>query len=248
MFVPAHKDDLIRKAFDSEADAIIFDLEDSCPAKSREKGIENINLYSKLTAKTTIVRIGEIDHVRRVKADYILYPKAEYFLPFAPPDQKAILLIETSLGVMNLFNMLRAYSENIHSVVFGNEDYFADSGCQYYSFAQSTIVNCAKAYNKLAIDTVHVDVHNIDDLKAKCGQSVKMGFDGKLCIHPKEVEVVNAFYTPTTKKYDHAKRIVELYRQAEEQGDGVAILDGVYVAPPMVRRAEKIIIKYEDYT
>ena len=143
--------------------------------------------------------------------------------------------------------MLRAYNRNIEGIAFGNEDYFADTGCKYYSFPEATVVNCAKAYNKLAIDTVHVDVHNLDGLKAQCGKSVKMGFDGRLCIHPKEIPVVNAFYTPTLKEYEHACRVDELYKQAESEGDGVAIIDGVYVAPPMVIRSRKIIDKYNKY-
>ncbi len=248
LFVPAHKDGLIRKAFETEADGIIFDLEDSCPANSREKGIDNINYYSDLTQKKTIVRIGKRVHAKIVRADYIMYPKAETFdyldiNPYPP----AILLVETGLGVMNLFNMLRSYNNNIEGIAFGNEDYFADTGCSDYSFPEAMVVNCAKAYNKIAIDTVHVDVHNLDDLALKCKDSADKGFDGRLCIHPKEISVVNAFYTPTLKEYEHALRVIELYDKAESEGDGVAIIDGVYVAPPMVRRSKKIITKYEKY-
>lgn len=69
----------------------------------------------------------------------------------------------------------------------------------------------------------------------------------KLCIHPKEIEIIHRFYTPTIKEYEHSCRVVELYEKAEQRGDGVAIIDGIYVAPPMVKYAQKIIKKYETY-
>jgi len=135
-------------------------------------------------------------------------------------------------------------SHKIQGVAFGNEDYFADTGCSDYSFARGMVVNCAKAYGKFAIDTVHTNVHDLDDLHKQCKRAYSQGFDGKLCIHPQEVAIVNQWFTPSSSEYYQAQRIIEL----SENEKGVAILDGVYIAPPMVKRAKKVIEKYEHYS
>lgn len=245
LFVPAHKDYLIKKALESKADAIIFDLEDSCPGeRNKEHGLYNISRYGGLCSSSTITRISNKEQIGHVHTDYIMYPKAEC-IDFSLKGFKIILLIETALGIMNIKNLMSL--SVVEGAAFGNEDYLANTGCCDYSFAQNFIVNCAKAYGKFAIDSVNADVHNLGKLKQDCKNGAGLGFDGKLCIHPKEIEIIHRYYTPTEEEYNHARRIIELYDQAEADGSGVAIIDGVYVAPPMVKYAQKIIKKYETY-
>jgi len=245
LFVPAHKEELIKKVFDTKADAVIFDLEDSCPGeKNREKGIRNISDYKKQINAITITRISNTGQIDLVDTDYIMLPKSEYkYYGFV--SKKLILLIETALGIMNAGDLLTI--GNVEGAAFGNEDYLADTGCSDYSFAQNMIVNACKSNDKFAIDSVNADVHNLDKLNADCARSVVIGFDGKLCINPKEIEVIHKWYTPTQELYEYSCRVIELYDQAEAEGLGVAIIEGVYVAPPMVKRAQKIIKKYETY-
>jgi len=242
LFVPAHKDYLIDKALKSQADAIIFDLEDSCPEGNRVIGIKNIN--SVKTNKIKIVRISKDEQVYEVDTDYILYPKAEEVL--IRGDFKFILLTETALGVINLGNIIT--DERVFGVAFGNEDYKADTGCSNYDFARQTILNYSKAYRKLAIDTVFIDVKDEYGFIDNCINSYNFGFDGRLCLTPSQAEIVNLYYTPTKEKYEKSKTIVRLYDQAVNKGSGVAIMEGIYVAPPMVKRAKKIIKIYEYYS
>jgi len=253
LFVPAHKSHMFEKAFKSEADALCFDLEDSCPGEdNRKQGIENINKHVNKTDKKIIVRISHWEQVDKLHdAGYIMYPKAEGIdtwerinWALGPP---AILLIESAMGVMNLFRVMKSYREfkdKIAGIAFGNEDYLADTGCSDYSFAQNMVVTCAKAFGKFAIDTVHVDLDDVDNMfHHKCMGAVSLGFDGKLCIHPDQVAIANKCFTPSKNAYDRAQKVIELSKDEK----GVGILDGVYIAPPMVKRAEKIIKKYEHY-
>ena len=245
LFVPAHKEELIKKILDTKADAVIFDLEDSCPGeRNREIGLQNISRYGKQCSSLTITRISDIDQLLHVHTDYIMFPKAEC-IDISLQGFRIILLIETALGIMNIKNIMSL--SVVEGAAFGNEDYFANTGCGDYSFAQNFIVNCAKAYGKFAIDSVNADVHNLKKLEKDCKKGVILGFDGKMCIHPKEIEIIHKYYTPSLKEYEYACRVIELYDQAEAEGSGVAIIDGVYVAPPMVKRAQKIIEKYETY-
>ena len=246
LFVPAHKEKLIQKAFRSEADAIILDLEDSCPGeKNKSIGIRNIKIYGKTTQKIVIARISndkEISLFNNI-VDYIMYPKAEGILPLG--SVKFILLVETALGVLKLPEIIT--DPRVVGVAFGNEDYKADTGCELYWYAEHTIMNCAKAYGKFAIDTVHTDFNDLKSLELKCLLSKDVGFDGKLCIHPKEIPIINECYIPTNKEYEYSKEMIELYDKAVSSGDGVAVIDGIYVAPPMVKNAKRIIEKYGKY-
>jgi len=133
------------KALKSEADALCFDLEDSCPGEdNRKRGVENINRFTEFT-ETRCKIIVRVSHWTQVDAlgdvDYIMYPKAEGIdtwerinWALGPP---AILLIESAMGVMNLFRVMKSYREfkdKIAGIAFGNEDYLADTGCSDYSF------------------------------------------------------------------------------------------------------------------
>jgi len=245
LFVPAHKEYLIEKALKSQADAIIFDLEDSCPGNENKlKGIENISNY--ISSKKTIVRISNNEQFAKIEnyVDYIMYPKTEGYIPFITKD--CILLVETALGIVKLNQIIE--NNRIIGVAFGNEDYKADTGCNNYDYARQTILNYSKAFGKFAIDTVYIDVKDINGFVNDCRTSYNSGFDGRLCLTPKQAEITNAFYTPIIGEYEESKVIVRLYDQAVKEGNGVAIIEGTYVAPPMVKRAEKIIRKYENYS
>lgn len=246
LFVPAHIKKMYATAQDSEADALIYDLEDSCPGEANhQQGIENIIAFGEC-GKTTFCRIRNEADIEKVKnyVDAIIYPKAEQVESLIEWSSLTIYaLIESALGVLDVSNIARC----VDGLIFGNEDYFADTGSKNFSYASDSIVTAAKAYGLPAIDTVHVDVHNLEELEKFCFFAVRRGFDGKLCLHPKEVPIVNRHFTPTEKEYDHAMMVVQLYEEAEQNGRGVAILNGVYVAPPMVKRAKKIIETYEHY-
>ena len=242
LFVPAHKDYLIKKALKSQADAVIFDLEDSCPDGNKEAGIRNINTVN--TDKIKIVRISDNKQIGIVDTNFILYPKAEKPLPL--DNYIFILLIETAKGIIDLPELIT--DPRVYGVAFGNEDYKADTGCNNYDFAQQMIMNYSKAYKKFAIDTVFIDIKDEQVFVNSCINSCDSGFDGRLCLTPKQVEIANLYYTPTKEEYDKSKKIIKLYDQAVDKGSGVAIIDNIYIAPPMVKRAKKVIKKYEYYT
>jgi citrate lyase subunit beta/citryl-CoA lyase len=244
LFVPAHKTELIEKAIIGDADAIILDLEDACPAWCHSKGVANVKKYYD-AAIPVLVRIRDMgDAWLHEFCDGIILPKAESGEMVRQVKMgRMYALIETAMGVMNVMDI----AKEVDGLVFGNEDYRADSMCNDFSFARHMVLNAARAYNIQAIDTVNVDVHDLVKLDHDCMISSQLGYDGKLCIHPKEIEIIHKHFTPTEEEYEYSKKVVSLYNKAEKEGSGVAILDGVYVAPPMVKLAEKKIEKYETY-
>ena len=232
LFVPAHREDLIEKALKSEADILIFDLEDSCPEKFHEQGMLNIMKYE---CKKNLVRVRNYydRHDLEDFCDNFIMPKYE-----SPVIQiRPFGLIETATGVLNSGNLAH-YCEGL---IFGNEDYLADTGCSDYSFARGMIVNAARSAGVLAIDTVFVDIKNPAAFVEECIKVSRMGFDGKLCLNPEQAGIVNQIFTPSNDRYEYAKKVLECTKQID-------VLDGQLIGPPMIKRAKKIISKYELYT
>ena len=91
------------------------------------------------------------------------------------------------------------------------------------------------------LDTVWVA---LDD-EAGFNQSVetvqKLGFQGKMCIHPNQLKHVNACFSPSEKQITHAKRVVEAFEVAEKQGLAAIQVDGQFVDYPIVYLAKKLI-------
>ncbi len=140
-------------------------------------------------------------------------------------------LVETALGIENAFRIACA-SDRMASLIFGIADYSADVGIadsytdqnQRFLYQKGRVVNAAKAAGLDAIDNVHLAVHDLDALRRYTAESVGLGFDGRWCITPNHILIVNELYLPTEKQLEHARKVVELYERADAEGLG-AIVD-----------------------
>jgi len=166
---------------------------------------------------------------------------------------KIAALIETSAAVLNVQEICRA-SDRVVAVTFGCEDFIADLEGYHDSEHESIYVPRAlialgaRATGVIPIDTVHIDVHNLEDLESMLKTGRKFGFEGQLVLHPKELPLVHQYYTPSEREVDDAKVMLELYKRAEEEDKGVAVYDGKFIGPPMVIAAEKTLErKYRIY-
>lgn len=250
LFVPAHKEKLIKKALKTDADALIFDLEDSCPGEeNRKTGRKLILKY--IRPERDFVRIASISDVIELSR-YVLgfmIPKIECPKEIDNVIKKLmycytynlIPLIESCRGIMNAHSICGHHG--ILAVAFGSEDYKADLMGNGIHFARNMIVNAAKANNIIPIDTVHVNVHDLQDLEYDLRISKSLGFEGMLCLHPKELELVHKYYTPSDRKVEYARKRIKIY---EESDGGVAIMDEIYIAPPMYKYDKKLIKRYEE--
>ena len=127
------------------------------------------------------------------------------------------------------------------------EDYTADIGTQRTEegresfFARSMVVNAARATGIQPIDTVYSDVANMDGLRESVLEAKSLGFEGKGCIHPRQVKVVHQAFAPTESEIEKAKKIVLAFEDAEKKGLGVVSLGSKMIDPPVVKRAMKTI-------
>jgi citrate lyase subunit beta/citryl-CoA lyase len=161
-------------------------------------------------------------------------------------------LIETAQAVENAYQIAQA-SDRMASLVFGIADYAADIGIAdaYHNqnirflYAKQRVINAAKAAEIDAIDNVHLQIADLEALKVMSDESAGYGFDGRWALTPRHLEIINAAYTPTDEQLEHAKKVVVLYEEADEQGLG-AIVDpdnGEMIDEATIKIAFKQLLK-----
>ena len=161
---------------------------------------------------------------------------------------KLIPLIETAGAIVNIKEICTAYNRVV-AVAFGCEDYVTDLGGKHDAegqsifYARNTIVNAARAAGVLPIDTVHIKVHDLEDLERNLILSKNLGFEGMLVLNPKELPLVNQYFSPSEEEITWAEEMVQLTAEAKAEGKGVAVKDGKFIGPPMLKMAEKILSK-----
>ena len=162
---------------------------------------------------------------------------------------KVIPLIETTGAVMNIMDICNACPNRVVAVAFGCEDYVSDMHGQHdpegqsIFWARNMIVNGARACGVAPIDTVHIDVHNLEDLECNLMLSKKLGFEGMLVLNPKELPLVHHYFSPSDEEVAWAREMVALCDEAKAEGKGVALMNGKFVGPPMLKMAQNILDK-----
>ena len=174
-------------------------------------------------------RIHEIRRDRRVDADVFLMP-----------------IVESALGCFRAFEIASA-SPSVVALTIGLEDYTADIGTQRTNegresfWARSQVVNAARAAGVQPIDTVFSDITDMEGLMASVVEAKGLGFDGKGCIHPRQIETIHRGFAPTGREVERATRIVAAFEKAEAEGLGVVSLGSKMIDPPVVKRALRTV-------
>ena len=150
------------------------------------------------------------------------------------------------MGAIRSYEIATA-SENNVAIAIGLEDYTADIGTQRTPegreslWARSQVVNAARAAGVQPIDTVFSDVADLDSLRESVTEAKSLGFDGKGCIHPRQIAVIHDAFAPTDAELAKAKRIVEAFEEAQRDGLGVVSLGSKMIDPPVVKRAQRVV-------
>jgi len=91
------------------------------------------------------------------------------------------------------------------------------------------------------IDGVCLAVKDPSAFRDEADLALRLGFEGKLCIHPAQVEIANSIFTPTSAQIETALRVMEGWRAAAAEGRGVFALDGKMIDPPLVDIHQRVI-------
>ena len=108
-------------------------------------------------------------------------------------------------------------------------------------FARSQVVNAARSVGIQAIDTVFSDVNDNEGLRKSVQEARKLGFDGKGCIHPRQIKSIHEEFAPSKAEIDKARQIILAFDKAEAKGLGVISLGSKMIDPPVVKRAQHTI-------
>ena len=161
---------------------------------------------------------------------------------------KLIPLIETAGAIVEIKEICNACTRVV-AVAFGCEDYVADlcgkhdPDGQSIFYARNAIVNAARSAGVLPIDTVHIRVHDLEDLERNLILSKNLGFEGMLVLNPKELPLVNQYFSPSEEEVAWAEEMIQLTAEAKAEGKGVAVKNNKFIGPPMLKMAEKILAK-----
>ena len=137
-------------------------------------------------------------------------------------------------------------------MAFGAEDFAGDIGAQRTRegwevfYARGAVVTAAAAFGLQAVDTVYTDLADDTGLAAECEAVCKMGFRGKLAVHPRQVKVINRAFTPDLSEVAAARRLIAVFKAHQRAGRGVCVLDGKMVDMPMFRAAQNLLARAEN--
>ncbi|KAK7070212.1 hypothetical protein SK128_018770 [Halocaridina rubra] len=135
----------------------------------------------------------------------------------------------------------------LDGIVFGSDDYCADIGAtrtneaKELSFARQYVVTVAKAFKLQAIDIVYINYKDLDGLKVQSEEGAGMGFTGKQVIHPGQVPVVQAAFSPRPEKVEWAADLVKAFEEHQRAGKGAFTFRGHMIDMPLLLQARNIL-------
>ncbi len=173
----------------------------------------------------------------------------------APGAIDLMPIIETAAGFSRLDRIpgarsLKDYagSWRVKRMCFGAADFTGDAGMTWtageeeLAEVRSRLVVASRAGGlEPPIDTVWIRLKDAAGLRASVERSLRLGFQGRLCIHPDQVAVANEVFTPTQAEAERAQRIVAAFAAAEASGSASIQVDGMFVDYPVVKRAQRVL-------
>jgi citrate lyase subunit beta / citryl-CoA lyase len=219
--------------------------------------------YVRVNAMETEYCYGDLAEIVQPGIDGVVLPKVETAIGLLTIDWliaqlerergltvgqlDLIPIIETGKGIDNIREIARCGSR-VRRFAFGAGDFTLDVNMPWsehegeLAFARSALVTASRAAQlEPPIDSVWVRLDSEEGLKRSAEQVLGLGFQGKMCIHPKQIPVVNEIFTPSDEEIRNAQRIVDAFRQAEAAGNAAFQLDGKFIDYPIVYRAQRLL-------
>ena len=225
-----------------------------------------LDIFIRVNGLSTGLTADDIKHVIQKDLDGILLPKCESkgdVLKLSDTitelekdrgldEGKMIIipLIETAKGVLNSFEIASA-CDRVAAISFGAVDFTRELGTTPSKdgteifYARSHIALSAIAANVQAIDTPWVDIMDTDGLIESAKLARRLGFRGKMLIHPKQIKPINEIFTPREEEVRFAKRVVEEFTQAQASGQGAISIEGTMIDIASFNQASQLLSSWE---
>jgi citrate lyase subunit beta/citryl-CoA lyase len=264
LYAPASRPELLAKAVESEADAVVADLEDAVPAGRKAEARRAVaGFLREPPATPVVVRINhpasglaqkDVAAVAGPHLAGVWVPKVEEpdelhavggWLTAAGCEATVGCLLESALGIERAYDIAAGFPA-LASVTIGEADLRADLGISddgVLAWARSRVViACRAAGIGPPIQSVHTDVRDLDGLRESCRAGRALGFFGRSAIHPSHLAIINQAYTPDEAEVAAARELVDALDVAEERGSGALMLpDGRFVDRAVVQAARRTL-------
>lgn len=233
----------------------------------------DVRTYVRVNHPGTDLTEGDIHGVVHLNLDGIVLPKvespetvrvaaewlsaAERAAGLQPGHNAMLLLIESAVGIHRAADILAA-SDRVETGIFGFVDFMLDLGMDFIDttdeaeellLARSSLVLAARVARRRApLDGPFIDIGASERFLAQCAQARRLGFAGKMLIHPSQVELTHRGFAPTAEEAAQARRVVEQFAAAEANGVAAIVVDGRLVDYPVMLRAQRIVNAFERVT
>jgi len=259
LFVPTNKEKYIQKAANLKLDILAFDLEDSILENEYYPSIDNIRRYFGMThgQAKIFIRIDpryyeeQINDTRSFGIDGYIVPKVEgaiipQYISSFDTRFKQMLLFESVKGFSELENVV-AVSKGIYALGFGGEDFCLDLNCERnetnFLYPRLKVLMCGKLHNILTFDTVYPFYDDAEGFAKELRYAISMGFDGKMLIHPIQLEVLEKV---ETKNMDEYKKIIDEFEKSVRNGNSVLKYRGRIYERNHIRKFKEMLKKGGD--
>lgn len=254
LFVPGHRHDRFDKALSAGAHAVVIDLEDAVPDGDKDRARERLmawlrpdhRVVVRINAAATPWFAADLELAAMPGVAGIMLPKTEttrdpQTLAEIRADLQVLPLIESAVGFSRIDEI--AATPGVTRLVFGSIDFQLDMGMdcteeELLYYRSRFVLSSRLAGIAAPIDGVTLAIEDPAALAADARRACRLGFGGKLCIHPKQIPAVNQAFMPTAEAIAWARQVIE----ADRKSGGAAVsIDNRMVDKPVVLRARAIL-------
>ncbi|MCF8473290.1 MAG: CoA ester lyase [Emcibacter sp.] len=269
LYMPGSNPRALEKAKSLSADGLILDLEDAVAVEAKDSARELVTAAVKnggYGRRELIIRINSLDSewgeadlraASAVAPDAILLPKVEsaemvkraekIMVACGAPDKTKIWCMMETPRAMLRAHEIAASSDRLTCFVMGTSDLVKDLHAHHTTMRLPVITSlglcilAARAENIEIIDGVYLDLNDTEGFRESCVQGLEFGFDGKTLIHPNQLEAANDVFAPSDADIEYSKKIIEAFRQAEQEGKGVVLVEGKLIENLHVENAKRLV-------
>lgn len=217
----------------------------------RANSIDTPFLFRDLTdcirSRPTGIMLPKVESAEQIRWVDWLISQLERESGFPPGRIGLIALVETGRGIIEASSIAGA-SPRLKCIAFGAVDYTLDIGTKLSTeghelyYARAHIVAASRAGGcEQPIDTVYPNFRDIEGLRKECEFVRNLGFQGKMVIHPAQIEIAHEVFSPTEDEISYARKVVEAFESAEKQGVASVNLDGKMIDYPVMNRAKQLL-------
>ncbi len=270
LFAPANNERKLEKALGSGSDAVIIDLEDSVPdtekEAARQQAARLLRQHGPLPGPQLWVRVNgastsefslDVEAIPWDRAYGAVLPKAEdpgaVRLLSGHGVRRVLLLIESVAGMGRLPDLVAAAPVVLRAAL-GTWDMALDLGLVavddpdeselMWQLRGQLVVESRRLGLAPPVDGIYARFNDDEGLQSVCRRALRMGFAGKLLIHPRQIPVARAVFGPDPEAVEFAREVVSAYEQAVREGRGAVQVRGRAVDRPMVERAKALLARW----